>query len=290
MSNSTQNIIQKTVVWLQKNRWLNIIVAIAFSCFIIFMHDSFVNVSVKLMNAYSLAAYDKAVAIIVFVIGVAVVSISGYKIYVEKSFRRAKIFFLVASFTLLTIHFFVLTEMSIEMIHALMYFGLSFLLFPLFGRYSAAIIFALLVMIIDEWYQYKILYPSYVTYYELNDILLDVLGSGLLVTLLFVFGVKNNSSNTAYFKKSEFVLLGTILFMIFLGLATCFFSLYPENSCGNTIFVFNNLPNPHLFWQVHPFNKAVYHVMNPIQGIAIITFTTLFFCSVSRIQKNNTAI
>ncbi len=290
MSKPSQNIIQKTVFWLQKNRLLNILLVLTFSCFIVFMHDSFVNVSINLMNAYSFATYDKTVSIIAFIIGVAGISILGYKIYAERSFWQAKIFYLAASFTLLAIHFFVLTEMSIEMIHALMYFGLSFLLFPLFGRYSAAIIFALVVMIIDEWFQYKILYPEYVEYYELNDILLDVLGSGLLITLLFIFGVKNKNNDTAFFKKSEFVLSGSILFVVFLGLATCFFSLYPENSCGNTIFVFNKLNNPHLFWQVHPFNKAVYHVMKPVEGIAIITITILFFCSISLFQKNNSTI
>ena len=180
--------------------------------------------------------------------------------------------------------------MSIEMIHALMYFGLSFLLFPIFGRYSAAIIFALVIMVIDEWFQYKILYPSYVEYYELNDILLDVLGSGLLITLLFIFGVKNQNSNTAIFKRSEFVLLGIILLSVFLGLATCLFSLYPENSCEHTIFVFNKLPVPHLFWQVHPFNKAVYHVLPPLEGILVIVLAIILFCSIARFSNKNSFV
>jgi hypothetical protein len=225
MSNTSENIIQTTVIWLQKNRLLNIILVLAFSCFIVFMHDSFVNVSIQLMNAYSLAAYDKMVAIIALIIGVAIIAILLNKIYAEKSFWQAKLFYLIASFTLLAIHFFVLTEKSIEMIHALLYFGLSFLLFPIFGRYSAAIIFALVIMIIDEWFQYKILYPQYVEYYELNDILLDVLGSGLLITQLFIFGVKNKNSNTAFFKQSEFVLLGSILLLVFLAMGACLFSL-----------------------------------------------------------------
>ncbi|MBK7149891.1 MAG: VanZ family protein [Bacteroidetes bacterium] len=77
------------------------------------------------------------------------------------------------------------------MIHALEFTWLVFLLFPVANRYSAAICLTLPFMLLDEWYQYILLYPEFNDYFDLNDILMDTYGCGLMMVLLMLLGVKN---------------------------------------------------------------------------------------------------
>mgnify|MGYP005841329593 CR=1 FL=1 len=271
MGNVIRNIIFQLTEFLKRNLVINVILVIAYSYFIVFMHPDVVEISITVMNSLSLESYNfwvKIISAIAFsILSYVVLS----QIFQYKENRYLKLFYIVITILFIAIHSITMFEMNIEIIHGLMYGILTFLLFPLTGRYAASIIFALPVMLYDEWYQYVFLYPDYVQYYELNDIVMDLLGSGLTVVILFGFNILPFKNKLSVLKRLEWYILPIFFAITLFILSTCYVVIYPEYVCDNTVFILNKLNKPELFWQVHPFTKAEYHVLSFKEAIFLIT-------------------
>jgi hypothetical protein len=185
----------------------------------------------------------------------------------RKAVRGKALGYFLGTAVLLVIHFFVLTEMNIEFIHALMYGGLAVLLFPLVGRFGGAVILGLPLMIVDEWYQHVILFPHYTDFFEFNDIILDLLGAGLFISILSLLGVPLRSKLPPLVKRQELWLLVGIVIVIIGPLSTCVVVPYSEQACENTWFILNKLPEMEEFWYQHPTIGTTLHVLKPVEGI-----------------------
>jgi hypothetical protein len=178
--------------------------------------------------------------------------------------------FLLFCFAALAVHVAVLFEMNIEIIHVAEYIVLVLLLFAFSRSIGASLVYALPIMIADELNQYLVLYPNYNKYFELSDIVLDLLGAGTFMLLLHIGGLSLQKDNRPWLKKPAVVLLLTIITSATLGLLTKLFVFTPDEVQAHTVFVFNRLKQPELFWQVHSFTDAKYHVLLPREGIALV--------------------
>lgn len=275
MSNIIRNMLFQFVEFLKRNSLLNALLVAGYSYFIVFMHPAVVEVSINIMNSLSLEVYNYWIKIISVAIMMVLSYVILHQIWHQKEKRGIKLFFLITTVTLMAIHAITMFEMNIEIIHGLMYGILTLLLFPLTGRYATAIIYALPVMLYDEWYQYILLYPDYVQYYELNDIIMDLLGSGLMIAILFSFDILPFKNNKPILKRLEWYVIPVLIVATVFIIASCYVAIYPKDVCNNTVFVLNKLSQPELFWQIHPFTKAKYHVLSI--GEALILIATLCY-------------
>jgi len=102
--------------------------------------------------------------------------------------KRSTIFYF--SFTLLfvVLSFEIIIVHNIEIIHFAQYAGLSVLLFPLLKRFGDTVFWATILGFIDEVYQYLYLKPDGTDYFDFNDVILNLLGAGLGVILIFSSG------------------------------------------------------------------------------------------------------
>jgi hypothetical protein len=173
--------------------------------------------------------------------------------------------------------------MNIEVVHVLEFTLLSVLLFPLLGSFGASVVFTLPFIFVNEWYQYVVLYPGYIQYFEFNDIVIDLLGCGMAMIFLWIAGVKPEETS-AFWRNPEFVFLIAVNLLFLVLLATCVLTFYPGNKCENTFLVLNQLQNPHLFWQTHVYG-AVYHVMKPLEGLVIVNGVCIFFSVMSFVAQ-----
>jgi hypothetical protein len=271
--------------WLGAHRFINALLVAVYSFFLVFAHPWFVDRSVEMMNRLSIPAYDRVVAIVV---GIAVISFSSAFLMVIyqgtwKTDKKLPGYFL-GTLLLLAAHFFVLTEMNIEFIHALMYGILAVLIFPLVGRFGGAVVLGLPLMLFDEWYQHVILFPHYTFFFEFNDIILDLLGAGLFVSLLGLFGIRSEQIFRPLHKRSEVWLLLALAVAIIGIMTTCLIVPYSEDACQNTWFILNKLPEMSGFWYVHPVIGSTFHILKPMEGMVLMFLMSIAYLGMDTIR------
>lgn len=285
--NKPSRIIEQFISWLELNRLINILLIAFYFVFIYYMHDVMVHVSVWVMNGLSLAVYNKVV-IAVFTLFLILFSVFLYMQLKDNTENlKLKIFYLVSIVSLIVVHFKIMFEMNIEIIHMYEFPVLAILIFPLTRSFGSTILLTLPFMLIDEWHQYIVLYPSYVDYFEFNDVVLDINGCALAMVSLMICGVRGRISNTPLWKKREFIALCFIILLIIASVKTCFIALYEEDQCSNTWLVLNRIHEARNFWRQYPGRDVVYHVMQPLESLIIIPSLILFYFGMDAFRKKD---
>jgi hypothetical protein len=283
------NMVMKLINCLRANIIINIILVIIYALVILFLHDFFVKITLHIKDVMGIVAFNNAVSIISITFLVLFGGVLVNQLLKNKSDIALKLFYLFSLSGIMILHSRIMFELNIEIIHSLEYAVLAFLLFPLFNRFGAAVIFALPVMLVDEWFQYQVMYKEYVEYFELNDVLMDTFGCGFIMIMVWIFGVKSKPINKPFWKTPEYIFLSLLIIILAISISTCFFSLYEVTKCDNTWLVLNKLKSPDSFWQIHPFHKSKYHVMLPIEGFSAIVLSCLFFASIDILKNKDYA-
>ena len=200
--------------------------------------------------------------------------------------RLHKLVFLLLCLSFIILHFNIMFEMNIEIIHVFQYSILAFLLFPLTRRFGAAVCFAIPFMLVDEWNQYINLYPGFVQYFEFNDVILDINGCGLAMISLYLAGVRGEENMKPLWKRPEFILLFVGAIATAMALQTCFISLYAADKCNNTWLVLNIVPEAPAFWRKFPGRDVVYHIMQPLEAIISIGVLATFYFGLDSFRVN----
>lgn len=261
--------------WLEGHRMVNAALVLAYVGFILFGHDIFVRVSVTVMNALSLPVYNLVIGAVTVIIGLGFIGFLVFFLGKGNFQRKRKSAFLAVLMLLLVAHHFVLFEMNIEVIHAGLYAGLAVLLFPFGRRFGAPLVYALPIMFLDEWHQYRILYPDYVEYLELNDMVIDLLGSALMLCGMWVIGVRDRPAHRSFFLRKEGMLFMAMAVVAAMLLATGLLVPFLDDATERTLLVMSRLPDPQGFWSVHAFTGRTYHVLQPITGLVVIAVLVL---------------
>jgi hypothetical protein len=282
---ASSNFLQRSIYWLEKRRLINVLLVLAYSVFIFFMHNPVVLLSVWVMKLLTLPIYNKVVLVIftLFIILFTTFLLTQLKKYPGN--YPLKLLYLFASIAFIIIHFKLMFEMNIEIIHIYEYPLLAILIFPLTRRFGPAVLFALPVMLLDEWHQYMVLYPAYVEYLELNDVMIDIYGCGLAMATLMICGVARKEMINPFWKRPEFITLCLILFGFIIAVKTCFFCYYPADKCSNTYMVLNKLEEPEKFWRQFKNRPVIYHVSTPFESVVIITSLCLFYFGLDSFYK-----
>ncbi len=260
--------------WLESHKWVNALLVLFYALFVVFAHDFFVQISVDVMNSLSLDVYNQVVAAIALALLLGLVYLVSYGIKNRSKVDFTGLVFLMMTIAGLVVHFFVFTEMNIEFIHAAEFGILAVLLYPLVGRFGAAISFALPVMVIDEWYQYQVLYPETVEYFDFNDLQLDLLGAGLFLSMLKTFRILTKNQPVEIFRRVEFYAILHRALAVIILLSFSVIVPYADQATDSTWLVLNAIQEPYGFWRVHPTIGSTYHVLEPIAGL----FTVFGIC------------
>jgi hypothetical protein len=268
--------ISQATLFLHRKKPITFSLIIAYALGIVFLHDPLVNISVKVMNDMGLAAYNVMVSILAFTVFAAVASFVAISIIRPENNRNLKILLSAGILAAIMLHYIFLLEMNIEIVHAFAYGGLVYLIYAYTLRYGAAIVWAVPVMLFDEWYQYILLYPHYVEYWELNDVVLDMLGASLILILLFVSNQPHKNSKP-YFTRPEFILGGSMVVLFIVATASCIFALHISEVCHHTVFVMNKMETAITGWHIHGFTQKKYYILSPAQSIVLISAISFAF-------------
>jgi len=282
---TSENFLQRCVTWLQNHRAVNLLLILVYFLFIYYMHDPVVHLSIWVMKAMSLPVYNEVVVVIVLLLLVLFIAVIAGQFRKYKNNGLLKVGYLLFSVVIILIHFCTMFEMNIEVIHVFEYPVLAILIFCLTQRFGAAVLFTIPFMLMDEWHQYIVLYPSYVDYFEFNDIMVDTYGCGLAMVTLMICGVKGELPVSSFWKRPEFVFLILALIALAIAIKTCFFAVYEADKCSNTWLVLNRINEIPTFWRKYPGRDVVYHVMQPIEAIISISGLAVIYFGLDSLRE-----
>jgi len=121
---------------------------------------------------------------------------------------------------------------------------------------------------LDEFYQYMIL-ESTAFYYDFNDVLLDVIGAGIGLLILKIWGAKTTYSKTIWYKSYQWMipitLSVTLIIMWLLGLFAV-----NNNFADPAWFTLFKRPPVEGFWFEPMGAHKRFHILTPIPGIVCI--------------------
>jgi hypothetical protein len=281
------NYVQQFIFFLQQRKALNLLLVFLYFILIEVMHNSLVQVSVWIEKNLTIEIYNLLVAgVFLFVIILLLLAVAK-RLQQNKDEVVLKVFYLTSTLLLIIVHSRFMFDSNIEVIHSFEFTVLAFLLFPFTRRFGAAILFTLPFMLVDEWYQYTVLYP-WIDYFDLNDVLMDTYGCGLFITLLFVFGVKGSTNARPFYKRTEFISLFAFAIIILVLAKLCFVAAYTGEACNNTLLVMNKSMTTESFWRAHPTHHISYHVMKPLEGLAAIIAIHIFYMGLDSLRKYTT--
>lgn len=273
------------IFWLQSHRWANLLLVLLYFVFIVFMHHPLVLLSMWVERSLTFGIYNTVVATVFTTLVVGMLYVVYRQAARHTANRATGLFYIGCSLLLLFAHSRFMFDSNIEVIHALEFTLLAFLIFPITRRFGAAVLFTLPFMLIDEWYQYILLYPDWNDYLDLNDILTDTYGCGLAMAVLMLCGVKGNQHVPPLYKRPEFIVLAAMVLLVIVATLTCIIAPYAGDACANTLLVVNERLTAEPFWRPHPTHGNLFHVMKPAEALIAITLLHLFYTGMDSFRK-----
>ncbi len=264
-----QNSLFRFVHFLRSHSLLTLAVVIIYAFGIIFFHDPLVQYSVWLMSKTGIHGYNTWVSIVSLSL---VVLMCLYLRFMAKKDIKAfkkKVPFLLFVLFLILVHYRFLLEMNIEIIHAFAY-GIWFIpLIALVKNPLSALVFALPFMLFDEWYQYQVLYPHYVQYWELNDVILNMLGGLFMISILDISGVELTFSTRKFHLQPATIVFLTLLLGFIVAFLGNWMVMTPLDSKEHSLFIVNKLQQAQDWWHVHPLTGKTYLILGPISTLVV---------------------
>jgi hypothetical protein len=270
-STSFSRKISNIIDFLNERKKLTFSLMFLYSFLIIKLHDPLVNVSVFVMKRMSIQGYNTFISILALTSLLCLIAVLIAQLKKHQNQLQLKLILLFSIISILLIHYVYLLEMNIEIIHAFAYGGLVVLFFAFFKRWAAAVIFSIPVMLLDEWNQYINLYPTYVEYWELNDVLLNMLGQIFVLCFLFSLNIFPNKHNYVWFKKPELFMLVFLVLSFTLFTVLGLFSTHQNYVTETTIFNMSKLQNHTVSWHIHGLTKKVYYILTPKESLFLFT-------------------
>jgi len=250
--------------FLQKNPWIHFLVLLTYCLAVILPHET--------VGAFLMGFLDKMprsemtrIVLSVGLVLVGVLSIPFWVQWTKHPSRNQVILFLILAVALVVLTFKYLFVLATEVAHFPQYALMAILLFPLTWRMDATMIWATLIGVIDEAYQYYYLTPDSTNYYDFNDVFTDLLGA--ILGLIFLWGLLRNEIKAprSLFSSPSWMAMGGF---VLLTLALYWFA-------GDTVASIVRTPEE-AFWTVLP-RGISFHVLRPIPGLVLILLTILVF-------------
>lgn len=229
-------------------------------------HELVSKVSVWVENKLTRIAYNNIIAI--FSISLAVIFSFIILSNIKKGDHKTlKIVYWCFTMILAAVSFRTLLVNNIESIHFFQYAILALPVFALTRSFGETIFWITLLGAIDEGYQYFILYDyANDIYFDFNDIILNLLGGGIGVVLIYTLSGHPMSlfPSSGERGRTPFIITAVILLGALALFAFGLLQFYPEARSKAPILL-SRVQAPDKFWITLEWGKT-YHVLSPFEG------------------------
>jgi len=235
----------------------------------VFFHDEATQLAIKFRKQVGIDNYNLLISLVA---GTALVMLLVYTFYhIMKSQSKAiKISYLFLSCFLMVLFYRTALVYNIEAIHFAQYMMLAILVFPLLRSYGETVFWVSMMGILDEVYQYLILTPDF-SYFDFNDVVLNLIGAGLGVVIVFISS-DYPSMKYLIFRKPSFWFFLLFFAVVSISIFSGVFALYPveANATGNEPFLILNRSAPEANFWTKLGHGRVYHIIRPLEGVIIM--------------------
>ncbi|MDX1684228.1 MAG: hypothetical protein R3275_03270 [Saprospiraceae bacterium] len=263
------------VNYLAQRPALNLFLLISYYLLTTLPHD-WIGVKLEFFrDRWGLEAYNQYVLIIALGVFV-LLMIWIMKMSWNSPDQRTVLLYLLVTFVLAVITVRYLFMLNIEMVHFLQYAIFSVLCFPLVGNYTRTLLWTMTAGIFDEAYQYFYLAPHRTDYFDLNDVIANMVGGAFGLVLLRSSGILPVRIKP-YWQTSAFWIHIIIVFVFLVLWISGIIGIYPGSKAGFLLVK----TWPEEFWTVQV-NDVTFHIIRPLEGVVIISALIFIY---SRLDK-----
>jgi len=159
---------------------------------------------------------------------------------------------------------------NLESIHYPQYALLAVPVFALTTSFGQTVLAITLLGAVDEAYQFFVLENW--KYFDFNDIILNLVGGGIGVLLVFTFSTRRPAARTRRLWRlvrsplflATFLVVAAGFLLYLLGLL----KLYPGPDAAGAWIVLSKVASSDAFWITLPWGRK-YHVLTPIEGLVL---------------------
>lgn len=251
---------------MKEHRVFSILVIISYYLLVVLPHEWIGHLTVKVFGGLSRQNYNLLIATCSTVL---IVITGGLLIKEIRQSPHRKMFvaFLIYLSFLVFLCFAVLFVINIEVVHIPQYALFAILFFPLSGNFRVCLIATIIAGSFDELYQYLVLAPEKSNYFDFNDVIIDMVGGMIGITILAINGIGSKKRYIGKWALST-ILWVAIFVVIILAFATGLIEFYttPDSNAW-----FGLIKEPaEGFWHYPPGPPAKFHILRPLEGVIIL--------------------
>lgn len=260
----------RLIAWLSERKLFTVILACTYLAVVILFHKEVSGISDWLSAKLSFKVYNDRIFLISLMVLVVFLVFVLIRI-IEGEQRLLKIIYWMFTTFLVVISYQTLLIFNVEIIHFPQYAVLTLPVFALFGHFGETVFWVTLSGAFDEAFQYFVLHPE--TSLDFNDIILNLIGAGIGVVLIYTLSAPKSESLTFHKNPSrewnKYLIFAITAWILFGGIslyAAGILRFYPEANAPKALIVLNSQPPPTQFWTILNLGKS-YHQLHPIEGI-----------------------
>lgn len=259
----------RLIQWLRQHRVLTVAAAGLYFAAVVLPHEEVSKVSIWLQNRLSLRLYDALIS--AFGGGVAIALSPLVVASIRRGARRGlQVFYWCFTAFLVGASYNTLLVANLESIHYPQYALLAVPVFALTTSFGQTVLAITLLGAIDEAYQFFVLENW--KYFDFNDIILNLVGGGIGVLLVFTFSTRRPAARTRRLWRlvrsplflATFLVVAAGFLLYLLGLL----KLYPGPDAAGAWIVLSKVASSDAFWITLPWGRK-YHVLTPIEGLVL---------------------
>jgi len=259
------------ISWFSRHKLFTLAsVGIYFSA-VVLGHELVSKVSVWVENIFTRVVYNNIIAILSIFLSVIFSFVVFNKLKKEKQ-RTLKIIYWCFTAIVAAVAFRTLLVNNIESIHFVQYAILSLPVFALTKSFGETVFWITLLGAVDEAYQYFILYDyAKDIYFDFNDIILNLIGGGIGVVVIYtLLGREPISSfpSSKKWRKTPLIILSVIMACSVALYLSDILRFYPEAG-SKALILLSRVPAPDQFWITLEWGKT-YHVLSPFEGTFLV--------------------
>lgn len=252
------------VSWLSQHKWINACILLGYFLAVALPHKRFGTfLNNVVFKGITRAEYNQIVLSFAVVILLLFSSILFRVLYTHVS-RNLILSYLAVNVILAALVMRFLFVINIEVVHYPQYAFFAIICFPLINNYHQTLIWTTIAGAIDEAYQYFYLAPKDTSYYDMNDVVTNLLGAVFGLLILWSFKVPNKN-HARFWKSPGFYGLTAIIILILILNLSGILSIHPSDETPYQLL----RKWPEGFW-TNANHGVVYHIIRPIEG-AVIT-------------------
>lgn len=266
--------------FLAQNKKRNIALLIFYYLLVVLPHEQVGLLTVKIFGALPRDQYN-LVIMLLCILAICILGFLLFRKIMEHPQKIKILLYIISTLVFASLCFNYLFVVNIEAIHFVQYAGFAILVFPLIKNYTYTLIYTTLAGAFDEAFQYFYLSNERTDYYDLNDVIINLVGAGF--GLIIIKTCYNNSLTALNFKnfvQSKLALILSILILLILVLTISNVIPYaPSKVSLSGFYWYKKIPDS-FFTEIPP--NVLYHILMPLETFCLFIFFIIFY---SRLDK-----